>query len=125
MSVCKTVMPPPLFCHIDIGNGTVHKLIKETDWKILMATQEKIKVIVGLMNRDHLYFKTNICIKYEGPSSILSVVIIWTKFGLYIIKLKATVTLTFHGLISKSIGIIYTSRQMCVPNLTYLGQFCI
>ena len=40
--------------------------------------------------------------------SILCQVIIWTRFGLYIIKLKATVTLNFDGLISKSVGITYT-----------------
>ena len=37
----------------------------------------------------------------------MSVVIIWTRFGLYIMKLKATVTLTFNELISKLIGVIY------------------
>ena len=40
--------------------------------------------------------------------SILCQVIIWTRFVLYIIKLKVTVTFTFDRLISKSIGIIYT-----------------
>ena len=50
----------------------------------------------------------NICTEFEGPMLILCEVIIWTKFGLYVIKLKATVTLNFDGLISKSIGIIYT-----------------
>ena len=50
----------------------------------------------------------NICTEFEEPMSILCQVIIWTRFGLYIIKLKATVTLNFDGLISKSIGIIYT-----------------
>ena len=50
----------------------------------------------------------NICKKFEEPMSILCQVIIWTRFGLYIIKLKAIVTLTFDRLISKSIGIVYT-----------------
>ena len=43
-------------------------------------------------------------------------------FGLYIIKLKATVTLTLNRLISKLIGIIYTPIQMSVPNLRNLGS---
>ena len=42
----------------------------------------------------------NICTEFEGPRSILSVVIIRTGFGLNIIKLKTTVTLTFDRLIS-------------------------
>ena len=50
----------------------------------------------------------NICTEFEEPMSFLCQVIIWTRFGLHIIKLKVTVTLTFDGLISKSIGIIYT-----------------
>ena len=48
------------------------------------------------------------CTESEEPMSILCQVIIWTRFGLYIIKQTATVTLTFGRLISKSIGIIYT-----------------
>ena len=32
----------------------------------------------------------NICTEFDGPRSILLVVIIWTRFGPYIIKLKAT-----------------------------------
>ena len=43
-------------------------------------------------------------------------IIIWTRFGLYIIKLKVTETLIFDGLISKSIGIIYMLRQ-CVYHI--------
>ena len=50
----------------------------------------------------------NICTEFKEPMSILCQVIIWTRFVLYIIKLKVTVTLTFDRLISKSIGIIYT-----------------
>ena len=52
----------------------------------------------------------NICTEFKETMSTLCQVIIWTRFGLYtcIINLKATVTLTFDGLISKSIGIIYT-----------------
>ena len=40
----------------------------------------------------------------------------------YIFDWKTTVTLTFDGLISKSIG---KTRQKCVPNLTNLDQFCL
>ena len=43
----------------------------------------------------------NICIKFEEPID---------RFGLYIIKLEVTVTLTFDRLISESIGIIYTPK---------------
>ena len=50
------------------------------------------------------------------------VVVMCTMFCLYIIKLKAIVTLTFNGLISKSIWIIYTPIQMSVSNLRNLGQ---
>ena len=52
----------------------------------------------------------NICTEFEEPMSILWQVIIWTRFVLYIIKLKVTVTLTFDRFISKSIGIIYTPK---------------
>ena len=45
----------------------------------------------------------NICTEFLEPLSLLCQVIIWTRFGLYILKLKVTVTLTFDGLISKSI----------------------
>ena len=72
--------------------------------------------------RNDLHSEMNICTEFEEPMSILCLVIIWTMFGLYIIKLKATVTLTFDRLISKSIEIIYTSRQMCMPNLMNLSQ---
>ena len=49
----------------------------------------------------------NICTQFEEPMSILCRVIIWTRFGQYITKLKATVTLNFDVLILKSIGIMY------------------
>ena len=52
-----------------------------------MSSQERIKIIYTS--------KMNIWTKFEGPRSILCVVIMYTMFGLYIIKLKATVTLTF------------------------------
>ena len=51
--------------------------------------------------------------------------IMCTMFCQHIINLKATVTLTFDGLISKLIGIIYTPIQMSVPNLRNLGQLCL
>ena len=50
----------------------------------------------------------NKCTEFEEPMSILCQVIIWTRFGLYIIRLKASMKLNFDGLISKSIEIIYT-----------------
>ena len=52
----------------------------------------------------------NICAEFEEPMSILCQLTIWTRFGLYIIKLKVTVTLTFDRLISKSKGFICTSE---------------
>ena len=58
----------------------------------------------------------NISTEFEEPMSILCQVIIWTRFGLYIIKLTATVTLNFDGLISKSIGIIYTPGSNVCAN---------
>ena len=68
----------------------------------------------------------NICTEFEEPMSILRQVIIWTRFGLNIIKRMVTVTLTFDELISKSIGIIYTPEtNVRVPNLTNLAQFCV
>ena len=67
----------------------------------------------------------NVCTEFEELVSILCPVIIWTRFGLYIIKMKTTVTLTFDGLISKLVGIIYTQRQMCMLNFMNIGQFCV
>ena len=52
-------------------------------------------------------------------------VLMCTMFSLYIIKLKATVTLIFNGLISKSIGFIYTLIQMSVPDLRNPGQLFV
>ena len=60
------------------------------------------------------YTQRYICAEFEEPRSILCLVIIWARFGLYIIKLKVTVTLTFDRLTSKSIGIIYTPRHKCL-----------
>ena len=57
-----------------------------------MSSRERIKVTVSKIDRDHLHPKMNICTEFEEPTSILCLVIIRTKFGLYIIKLKATVT---------------------------------
>ena len=77
------------------------------------------------INRDHLHPKTHVCAKFNKPRSILCLVIIRTRFGLYVNMLKVTVTLTFNRLTSKSIGIIYTPRRMSVPNLRNLCQFCV
>ena len=60
-----------------------------------------------------------------NPRSILCLLIIQARFGLYVNMLMVTVTLTFDRLTSKSVGIIYTPRHMSVPNLTNLGQFCV
>ena len=70
----------------------------------------------------NLMANKNVCAKFEEPRSILCLLIIWTRFGLYVNMLMVTVTLTFDRLTSKSIGIIYTPRRMSVPNLTNLGQ---
>ena len=57
----------------------------------------------------------SICKEFEESMSILCHVIIWTRFGLHMIKMNATVILTFDRLISKSIGIIYTlETNVCV-----------
>ena len=64
------------------------------------------------IDRDHLYSETNVCTKFDELRSILCLVIIRTISGLYINMLTVTVTLTFDRLTSKSIGIIYTPRQM-------------
>ena len=53
-----------------------------------MLSHERIREIVNKIDRDHLHSKMNICTELEGPKSVLSVVIIWTRFELYIIKLK-------------------------------------
>ena len=83
-----------------------------------------VKQIDLRIDRDHIHSNTNNCTKFEEPRSILCLVIIRTRFGPCINMLTVTVTLTFVLLNSKSIGIIYTSRRMSVPNLTNLGQFC-
>ena len=58
--------------------------------------------------------------------SILCQVIIWTMFGLYIIKRKVTLTLTFDGLISKSIGIIYTHEiNVCAKFDEHRSILCL
>ena len=77
------------------------------------------------INRDHLHPEMHVCAKFDKPTSILCLVIIWTRFGLHVNMLKVTVTLTFDWLTSKSIGIIYTQRRMSVPNSRNLGQFCV
>ena len=77
------------------------------------------------INRDHLHPETHVCAKFDKSWSILCLVIIRTRLGLYVNMLKVTVTLTFDRLTSKSIVIIYTPRRMSVPNLRNLGQFCV
>ena len=62
------------------------------------------QVIVSKITRDHLPSKMNLCKECEGPRSILCEVIVYTRFGQYIITLKATV-------ISKSIGVICTQNK--------------
>ena len=68
---------------------------------------------------------TNLCAKFDEPRSILCLVNMRTRFGLYTKMMTVTVTLTFDHLTSKSIGIIYTLTHMSVPNLMNLGQFCV
>ena len=75
------------------------------------------------INSDHLHYKTHACAKSDKPRSILCLVIIRTRFDLYVNMLKVTVTLTFDRLASKSIGIMYYPIQMSLPNLRNLGQF--
>ena len=75
------------------------------------------------INKDHLHSNTNVCSKFKEPRSILCLVIIQTRFGLYIDMLTVIVTLTFEQLTSKSIDIIYTPRHMSAPNLTNPDQF--
>ena len=52
----------------------------------------------------------NIYTEFKELLSILCQVIIWTRFGLYTNMLTVSVALTFDGLISKSIRIIYTPK---------------
>ena len=47
------------------------------------------------MDRDHLHSNTNVCAKFEEPRSILCLLIIRARFGLYVNMLMVTVTLTF------------------------------
>ena len=60
-----------------------------------------------------IYAHTHVCTKFDKRRSILCLVI-YTMFGLYINMLMVTVTLTLDRLISKSVGIIYTPRQMSI-----------
>ena len=69
--------------------------------------------------------ETNVGAKFDETRSILCLVIMGTRFALYINKMTVTVTLTFDRLTSKSIGIIYTLTRMPVPNLINLGQLCV
>ena len=73
------------------------------------------------INRDHIHSDTHVCAEFDEPRSIQCLVI-YTTFGLYINMLMVTVTLTLDVSISKSIGIVYTPRQMSVSNFTKL--FC-
>ena len=68
---------------------------------------------------------TNVCAKFDEPRSILCLVNMQTRFGLYIKIMVVTVTLTFDQLTSKLITIIYSLTHMSVPNLMNLGQFCV
>ena len=74
------------------------------------------------INRNHLHSDTHVCAKFDEPMSILCLVIIRTRSGLYINMLTVTVPLTIDQMTSKSIGTIYTPRCMSVPNLMNLGQ---
>ena len=66
------------------------------------------------INRDHLHSDTHVCAKFDEPRLILCPHIftcLWLlRPGPKQINLK-------------SIGIIYTPRQMALPNLTKLCQF--
>ena len=84
-----------------------------------------LKQIDLKINRDHLHHETHVCAKFDNPRSILCLLIIQSRFGLYVSKLIVTVTLTFDRLTSKSMGIIYTLRCMSVPNLRNLRKFCV
>ena len=91
---------------------------------MLMVT---VTLIFALkINSNHLHPKTHICTKFDKPRPILCLVIIWTRFGLYVNMLKVTVTLTLDTLISKSIGAIYTPIQMSVPKFEeYRSILCL
>ena len=71
---------------------------------MILAFYELISKLIEIIYS----IQMNICTEFEEPMSILCQVVIWTRFSLYIIKLKATVTLNYDGLISRSIEIIYT-----------------
>ena len=63
--------------------------------------------------------ETNVCAKFDESRSISYLVIMQTRFSLYIN------IMTFDRLTSESIGMIYTPTCMSVPILMNLGQFCV
>ena len=78
---------------------------------------ERIKAFVSKFDRDNLHSKMKLTdLGLCGN--------IWKRFGLYIIKLRATVTLTFDGLISKSTEIIYTMSIIPFPNKPWILCVC-
>ena len=97
-------------------------------WFVLHIIKLKITVTLtfdGLISKSIgiIYIpETNVCAKYDEPKSILCLVIIQTRFGLYINMLTVTVTLTFDLKINR---IPYTLTCMSVPNLMNLGKFCV
>ena len=82
---------------------------------------------IGLIYENHALRiqMLNVSANFDKPMSIPCLVTIRTRFGLYTNMLTVFVTLNFDILISKSIGIIYTSIQKSVPNLMNVGQFCV
>ena len=46
------------------------------------------------IDRDHVHPETHVCAKFDKPRSVLCLVIIWTRSGLYVNMSKVTLTLT-------------------------------
>ena len=77
------------------------------------------------IDRDHLHSKTHVSAKFDDTRPILCLVVIMTRFGVYVNMLTVTVNLTFDRLTSKLIRIIFTPTPRSVPNLMNLGQFYV
>ena len=122
-SVCKTVMPP--YCHFDTRNGTVDNDIKK-DGKMFCAKfneprltlcQVIIRTRFGLPTDGRTDMSKAIYPLFvEGVPNLASLSKFFVKLSsgqslrFYLYMSKVTVTLTFDGSVSKSIGIIYTLR---------------
>ena len=107
----------PILCYVIVRTRFVLYIIKLKVTVTLIFHGLILKSIWIINTRE-----TNVCAKFEKPKSILCLVIIRTRFGLYVNMLTDTVTLTCDQLTPKSIGVIYTPTHMSALNLINLGQ---